>query len=207
MSSGLEDLEYLLPPEITAAILSGGESRRMGQPKDTIVLWDGRPMIDHVRLTLKQIGLRTLVVKAPPPPEATQEPDSNIIYDTYPGLGPLAGIEAVLASGLGSGYLIAACDQPLLTPAILCTLLGGNLERACFYLATDGKTIHPFPGYYPAGVLPAVRAVLKSQRRSVRKLISLLEPAFLPLRAEDEYSIQSLNTPDDIALAARAYTT
>lgn len=205
----MKDSEHLSRPDIAAAILSGGRSRRMGEPKDAVELWDGRPMIEHVKAALCQVCPTLLIVTAPERLKertAGDEGAVRFITDIHPGLGPLAGIEAVLASGISSGYLIAACDQPLITPSLLESLLPGSAQpasQARFFCQADGAVVHPFPAYLSESCLPAVREALEWERRSVKALIEHLPATFLPLSPEQEALLESLNSKADIASALR----
>lgn len=108
------------PRSATGAILIGGRSTRMGTPKHAIALPDGRAMIEHVADVLRQVCPR-LVVLGPDSPL----PGVPAIPDLRPGLGPLAGIEALLASGLDDTYLVVPCDMPRLTAEVLQALVDG----------------------------------------------------------------------------------
>jgi molybdenum cofactor guanylyltransferase len=180
----------------TGAVLAGGESRRMGSPKEGVRLWDGRPMIEHVMSALSAVCSRLVVVgecrgyRLP----SGVEP----LADLHPGAGPLAGIEAVLASGLDEAYLVAACDQPFLTPELLRGLLAADPARPCFFLGEDGAT-HPLPAYLPSSWLPAVSRAVRGERLSVRKLIAESDVCWAPADARTEASLGSVNSRAELA--------
>jgi len=189
-----------LNPFPTGAILAGGLSRRMGRPKEGVILWDGRPMIEHVVEALAALCRRVVIVGACS--GCRVDPGCGIIHlaDRSPGQGPLAGIETLLASGLDSGYLIVACDQPLLTPHRLRPLLrGGDAAVPRFFRARDGTELDPFPGYFPAAWLPMVRDALARDQRSVRALVRRTRVAWVSISDVLRGDLRSVNTPADLA--------
>ena len=186
--------------ELTAAILAGGLSRRMGRPKEGVILWDGRPMIEHVIEALAALCRRVVIVGACS--GFRVDPGRGIIHlvDRSPGQGPLAGIETLLASGLDSGYLIVACDQPLLTPHRLRPLLQeGDPTAPRFFRAPDGTELDPLPGYFPAAWLPMVRDALARDQRSVRALVRRTRVAWVSISEVLRADLRSVNTPADLA--------
>ena len=184
----------------TGAILAGGQSRRMGRPKEGVTLWDGRPMIEHVLEPLAALCRRVVIVGACP--GFRVDPGRGIIRlaDRSPGQGPLAGIETLLASGLDSGYLVVACDQPLLTPHRLRPLLrAGDPAVPRFFRAQDGAELDPFPGYLPAAWLPMVRDALARDQRSVRALVRRTRVTWILIPNVLRPDLRNVNTPADLA--------
>ena len=109
---------------LIGAILLGGQSSRMGRPKEGVLLPDGRTMLEAVIERVTRI-CPVKVLSG----ESVNLPNVLNVQDTTPGLGPMAGLEAILASGVAERYLIAACDQPLLGEAVLERLVGEPRAR------------------------------------------------------------------------------
>src|SRR5688572_11288706 len=109
------------------AILVGGQSSRMGPigPKHRIILADGRTLISHVIAALRCVcDPPTILLGGNASDHATLNlTDCQHLPDLRPGLGPLAGIEALLASSISSQYLVCPCDTPRLTSNLLERLL------------------------------------------------------------------------------------
>jgi len=184
----------------TGAILAGGQSRRMGRPKEGVILWDGRPMIEHVIESLAALCRRVVIVGACHGLRVAPGLDISRLADRNPGQGPLAGIETLLASGLDTGYLVVACDQPLLTPHRLRPLLrDGDPAVPRFFRAQDGAELDPFPGYLPAAWLPMVRDALARDRRSVRALVRRTRVTWVSIPDVLRADLRSVDTPADLA--------
>ena len=183
----------------TGVILAGGQSRRMGQPKEGVVLWDGRPMIAHIIDVLRAVCRRVVVVGECRGFVFPSSGDISQLSDVHPGQGPLAGIETMLASGLDDRYLIIACDQPLLTSSLLHLLTRRPAPVPRVFRAAPGQPLCPFPGVYPTGWLPAVQDALARDARSVCRLLVETSCMLIPLPSTERFRLQSLNTPDEVA--------
>jgi molybdopterin-guanine dinucleotide biosynthesis protein A len=184
---------------VAGAVLAGGASRRMGRPKEGLPLRDGRVMLAHTLEALRGACGRVAVVGACAGASLEHEPAVHHVRDERPGEGPLGGLVSLLASGLASGYLLAACDQPLLTPALLRRLLGGDPARACFFRTPDGRQLDPFPGYFPAALLPAARADFDAGQRSMRRFTAAQDPQWINLAPHEMGLLLDLDTPEEAA--------
>ncbi len=97
-------------------VLTGGQSRRMGKPKE-FLSWQGSALLTHVVYTLLDCTYPVLVVardeKQVLPPLPTE---CDVIFDQDPGSGPLAAIETGLLAITDSCdfVLVTTCDQPFL---------------------------------------------------------------------------------------------
>jgi molybdopterin-guanine dinucleotide biosynthesis protein A len=172
----------------------------MGEPKEGVILWDGRPMIEHVIGPVAAVCRQVASVGACRGFHPSSERNLVRIADRHPGAGPLAGIETLLASGLDSGYLVVACDQPLLTPRLLRSLLvDADLARPHVFGGTTEGDFNPFPGYFPSTWLPQVRAVLRGEQRAVRTLLSHSRVVWVPVPRGLRGALRSVNSPADLA--------
>lgn len=188
-----------LPPVI-GAVLAGGQSRRMGRPKEGVVLWDGRPMIEHVVEAMQAVCRQVVIVGACR--GWTPEPPIIRLDDRQPDHGPLGGIETLLASGLAGRYLVVGCDQPLLTPEMLRLLVAPpDPDVPCFLRAENGAELDPFPGYFPAAWLPIARAGLRQGRLGLRNAIRGARSGWVALPETLRRGVASLNTPAEVLRA------
>ena len=183
----------------TGAILAGGQSVRMGKPKAAVRLWDGRTMMEHMLDTLLAVCPR--VVIAGMDQSLRLQTDERVVHvpDRKGGLGPLAGVDALLASGLDSRYLVAACDQPLVSVMLLRRLAEGDPQRPHFFRAARASSILPLPAHLPATLLGNVQRILTSPDRSLRALMAAIPPQWIEISVEEEKLLTSVNTPSELA--------
>lgn len=102
----------------TGLILAGGQSSRMGQDKARLP-WPGADsLLDYMIGFLSDCGCRQVLVSG-------NYPEHQGIPDRRAGLGPLGGLDAVLASGQVAcpWLLMVPIDMPLLEQNSLQTLM------------------------------------------------------------------------------------
>ena len=173
----------------TGAVLAGGAGRRMGQRKDSLPLPDGRTMLAAVAAAVGEVCSRVVVVG---------DADTNLrrIEDLRSGQGPLGGIEALLADGDDTEYLVCPCDLPLVTPSLL-RRLTGHRGMATVFQVEGEPDFWPMPVRMSATALDAVRAHLDGGRRAVHDLVRALEPEVIAVSREEAAALANVNTPDD----------
>lgn len=171
----------------------------MGAPKEGVLLTDGRPMLAHVLTALRPVCTQVVVVGACRGiKDRAQYPDVLWLPDYQSGLGPLAGLESLLASKLDTRYLVVGCDQPRLKASYLARLCREvPPETLGFFQSMTGVTLDPMPGIFPASWLPAVQKALSLEQRSFRALIAQAPAVHWVELAEREIeTLESLNTPE-----------
>jgi len=103
---------------VTAFVLAGGKSRRMGSDKALLEL-AGRPLIEHMLELARSVCSQVCVVGDP-------EKFSRLapaIPDLYAGQGPLSGIHAALTHSETNLNLILGVDLPFLEADFLSYLI------------------------------------------------------------------------------------
>ena len=183
---------------VAGVVLAGGDSRRMGTPKHAIVLPGGLTMLEHVvRALLDCVPFVAIVGLSDPAPAAGTRGVVSI-PDLHPGRGPLAGVHAALTRLDAGGFLIAACDQPLLDGRHLRPLLERAPDRACCLAPAGEGRIHPLPVYLPRTILPRVEEDLLRGHGSLRRLIESVVHERVVLSNEHEPALRGINTPEEL---------
>lgn len=104
---------------ISAAVMAGGQSRRMGQDKSLLEV-EGQPLIERVLGRLAQVSDDLLVVTNEPEKYSWLEGRVRFVPDaTGPGKGPLAGIAGAVAAARRPAVLVVATDMPFLSVPLL----------------------------------------------------------------------------------------
>jgi len=181
--------------DCVGAILSGGKGRRMGASKADLVMADGQTMLAHTMAPLREVCGRIVIVGGPAGACRGCYDDVTHLADRRPGGGPLGGVETLLASGLANGYLVAACDQPLLTPEILRLLMEGDPALPHFFRQREQDRLDPFPGYFPASLCVAAERARAGGISSMHGFIAGISAVWIPLPDALRHHLQSVNTP------------
>ena len=176
-----------------AVVLAGGKSRRMGSPKHTCVLPSGMTMGAHMVALGKAVA--DLVVVAGPVESVHDGTmgDIEIMPDLrgHVGLGPLAGIEAALASGRAKRWLVLPCDMPHLTTALV-TALRDHPTNGAVVLQGAG----PLPLRIDSTLLTTVTAAIEAGALAVRHLQCVRAAAEVPV--PNPALIQDVDSPADL---------
>ncbi len=182
----------------TALILAGGESRRMGQDKASLLLGE-RTLLQSVVATLQPLFAEVIVSVRQP----RHEIDLPQVCDDPSNTGPLAGLVAGL-EGINTPWLFAlACDMPFITPAVIEYLAQQRADcQAVVPMVSDYP--QPLAAFYAASCLPLARDCLNgSGKHSLRELLERLQVRYVNeaelLRADPELlSFFDLDTPQDV---------
>src|SRR5215213_3090042 len=101
-----------------AAVLAGGQSRRMGTDKALLPLVaGGPPMLGMVLERLSAVADDTIVVADDQPRYAAF--GTRVVPDLNRHVGALGGIQAAITWSAHEHILVVACDMPFLSPALL----------------------------------------------------------------------------------------
>jgi molybdenum cofactor guanylyltransferase len=149
---------------VTAFVLAGGESSRMGRDK-ALVPFAGQPLIVRSLATLREARLDSAIAGA----RAALEGYAPVIPDPVPAAaaasGPLAGICAALASTTARRCIFLPIDLPLLPASLLAYLIRrAQLTGAPITLASVSGFAQTFPAVIDCFLLPLLQAELDSGR-------------------------------------------
>src|SRR5215475_14506266 len=103
----------LFPMNVSAVLLAGGESRRMGTDKATL-LFRGKPLWQVQLETLRRLRPAEIFVSARTDP-SWRPAEVQFIADIPPSCGPLSGLAASLAKIRTTHLLALAIDMPFMT--------------------------------------------------------------------------------------------
>lgn len=188
---------------MTGIVLAGGESRRMGTDKSLLVV-NGRPMIEHVLSVFAGLFRKTIVV--------TNTPDRYLRYDVELTTdildlsGPLTGIHAGLLRSGDEYNFVAACDMPFLNPRLI-AYMGGLAAGHDAVVPRFDAFLEPLHAVYRKGILPAIEAQVRKRDRRIRGVFGHIQVRYI---TEEEIvrfdpqkrSFRNLNTPKEYKEAA-----
>ena len=134
--------------DLTAVIVAGGKSSRMGREK-ALMRFKGRTMIEH-SLTLLSPLFPMVAIN-------TNRPDDfeflgvPTFPDVFREAGPLGGIHAALTRMESPKVFILGCDIPLMTRDIIRTIVEFPSDRPIVIPHADGF-LQPLCGVYAKGI-------------------------------------------------------
>jgi len=154
---------------VTAIVLCGGRSTRMGQDKGALAFGD-ETMLDRIVRIVRSIADEVIVVarhNQQLPPGVTR------VNDRVEDLGPLAGIAAGLAASRSDVNLVVACDMPLINPQVLRRLASMIGDHDACVAVADGHA-SALCGVYRSRIAQDAQALLDSGERRVMRLLEVV---------------------------------
>jgi molybdenum cofactor guanylyltransferase len=140
-------------------VLAGGKSNRMGTDK-ALVDFQGQPLIVRALATLHEAGVPGFIAGS----RVSLENYATVIAD--PGLGPLGGICAALASAWASAVVFLSVDMPLIPAGLLELMLDhARISEAAITLASVNGYPQTFPAIVQRAALPALESAFQEGNR------------------------------------------
>jgi molybdopterin-guanine dinucleotide biosynthesis protein A len=189
---------------VTAFVLAGGKSSRMGSDKaflrlgDETLLWRALKTAGAVASAVRIVG------------EAQKfAVFGEVVEDVYPGQGPLGGIHAALSSSTTELNLVLAVDLPFLGPGFLEYLLSRARESdAMITVPRAGGGLQPLCATYRRGFVDVAERSLRERKNKIDALFATVGTCVIE---EDELvragfsaeMFQNLNTPEEWEKAQR----
>ncbi len=191
--------------DVTAFILAGGKSSRMGTDK-ALIEFDGETLLARALQKAKTVAGRVCIVGS----REKFELFGPVIEDIYPGCGPLGGIHAALQGSTTELNLVLAVDMPYLPETALKYLV--DQARGC-----DAVVVVPRIGGFNQTLCAVYRLefaevaeeALRAGQNKIeplyrRTVVRMLEEAELAEVDIVPAMFDNLNTPQDLERAVRA---
>ena len=183
---------------ISAVLLAGGESRRMGQDKATLV-FHGKPLWQIQLDLLRKLQPREICLSARTDP-AWRSAEVHFVPDQAPSRGPLSGLAATLSRIRTDHLLALAIDMPLMTEDFLRSLCD-SIKPSCGVVPMIGDRAEPLAAIYPKGADSDVIAALSGCDFSLQSLAKRLIVAgklrFVRVSKNEETCFRNFNRLGD----------
>lgn len=166
--------------QLGLSILAGGQSQRMGRDKARLRL-RGKSLLARVKAVATAMGWPVRVIRR----------------DQWPGLGPVGGVHAALATARNGtdAELFLACDMPFVSLDLL-RYISARLGRKLAVFAAV-KAVPGFPFIVRTAALPVVEAQLRSGKLSLHELARALGARLTPVPTRLRPALANLNTPEE----------
>ena len=194
-------------------ILCGGQSRRMGKDKGSLIIQD-KPMIKHILSTLNhQINEVVIVLNDKSRIDKYSEfidPTDyaytiRFVEDKIKNKGPLPGIMTGL-SYISSDYaLVLPCDSPYVSRDYINIMFAEVSENyqavvPCHDDDNKIKTSEPLHSIYDKNIIPEIEKLIGEDTLHIKGLIEKIETKFVLIDNKKilKKEFRNLNRPEDI---------
>lgn len=196
------------PSPLTAFVLAGGKSTRMGSDKALMRL-GGQPLIIRALALAKMLTDEVNIVGDP----EKFGTFGKAVQDIYAARGPLGGIHAALRHSTTDHNLILGVDLPFVTSSFLSFLvLAAKSSNAMVTLPSSGGYLQTLCAIYRKEFFRPAESALAAGRNKIDALFPDIS-----VRVIDEPEIlaagfniamfRNLNTPEDWRTAEREFET
>jgi molybdopterin-guanine dinucleotide biosynthesis protein A len=180
----------ILQPRISAAVLAGGNSSRLGRNKALLPL-QGATVIEKVMSEVRSCVKELTII--------TNNPDQYVNFgypccgDIMPGGGPLSGIHAAL-SHCGTEYvLVVSCDIPLVKRELFEDLI--SVCPGYDIVIFKHKHFEPLCALYRRTCLPALEDLIAHGEYRIIDLFPTLKVKVLRISSAEVF--KNINTDAD----------
>ena len=190
---------------VTAFVLAGGKSSRMGSDKAFLRLGD-ETLLSHALKAVGAVAEEVRIVGDAKKFAAF----GRVVEDVYRDRGPLGGIHAALSSSPTELNLILAVDLPFVGEEFLAYLLSRARESgAIVTLPRAGGGLQPLCAVYRRGFAAVAEQSLRDEKNKIDSLFAKVETCVIE---EDELAragflaeiFRNLNTPEELEKARRS---
>ncbi|HEU5246193.1 MAG TPA: molybdenum cofactor guanylyltransferase [Candidatus Udaeobacter sp.] len=185
---------------ISAVLLVGGESRRMGKDKATLLV-RGKALWQIQLELLRKLAPKEIFVSARTDP-VWRPADVQFVSDDPPSRGPLSGLAASLAQMRTNHLLALAIDMPFITEKYL-RFLCSQIKPGCGVIAKIDDHFEPLAAIYPQETLANVQSALSGTDFSFQTVTGCLAATgklrVVPVTPQEKELFRNLNELVDFA--------
>jgi len=191
-----------------AAILAGGEARRLGRIDKSALVVGTASILDRQLAVLRGLTPHILIVtsdreRVPPAPAGVQ-----VVVDRVSGAGALGGVYTALEEAATDQVFVIGCDMPFVTTPFVRYVVERGRD-ADVAVPRDARGRHPLCASYARRTVGHLRARIEAGALRVGDALDGLDvreigPDELAPFDPDGRLLLNVNTPDDYARARLA---
>jgi molybdopterin-guanine dinucleotide biosynthesis protein A len=185
-----------LPLAMTAAILCGGQSRRMGRAK-AFLPYAGTTMLEHRFDSLRDMFSQVVLVANDP--DAYCHITDDVVKDIIPNRGPLVGILSALLVSSYEHTFVIACDMPLVTTKLIRHMVRQR-HGTDVLVAAHEDGIEPLLGVYSRRCVQPLEECIFDGNLKVMDFLKGIEAKLFQIKDADGGVLPpyfNVNTPQD----------
>ncbi|MCJ7814121.1 MAG: molybdenum cofactor guanylyltransferase [Candidatus Atribacteria bacterium] len=164
-------------PRLTAIILAGGKSSRIGSGQDKAILkLNGKLLIDIVIAKLKHIVGDNIIIVGPPEKYPSYK---QVVPDLFNQRGLLVGLYSGLKTSASQYNLVVGCDMPFLKVELL-QYMRDKIDSNDIIIPRYAKSyVEPLCAIYSKDCLEVMKRNIKAGILSVRKIFPYLKVKYI----------------------------
>ena len=183
---------------MTAVILAGGKSSRMGYDKALLKIGEETIMEDLLQLTTSIFSETFIIASQNKNYQQLNLRGAVIFNDFWENKGPLVGLYTGFAYSTHQVSCVLTCDMPLVDSSLLRELVAYWQDGYDAVCPEDSEgRLQPFPGIYSRASRHFIRLLLDRGETAMRRLFDILVIRPLVLGRKESEGLANMNTPKD----------
>ena len=199
----------------SSIILCGGQSRRMGKDKGSLIIKD-KPMIKYILSTLNNEIDEVIIVlndnkRIDKYMEFINPEDYSyklkFVEDKIKNKGPISGILTGLENISSEYAIVFPCDNPFVTKNTIQTLfneLSDNIQAVVPYHDPEDKlkTSEPLHSIYNKNIIPLIDNLILNDSLHIKGIIEKIDTKFVLIDNKKilKKEFRNLNHPEDLKI-------
>jgi len=188
--------------QVSAAVLAGGESLRLGQDK-AFLKWGEQTLLGHLLTKLDPLFPELLVSVKDTRKFQQIHPCGRLVVDAISGQGSLVGIYSALSAASYPYLFVLACDMPLADAMVIHRLIDDRLDYDAVIPQTAGG-LEPLCAVYSRRCLEPIRRQMQRNDFKASNLLHGVKTKIVRVSEEEEKSFLNINTPADYEIRRKA---
>ena len=194
----------------SSIILAGGKSQRLGYDKilETV---GSRSLVEKVVNSVATLSDDIIIVTASERtmPELNHYPNLKVVYDMYPGKGPLNGIYTGLHASSNRCSIVVAADMPFLNTSLLRYMVE-QIDGFDMVTPRVGDRVEPLHSVYTRDCMDTIMQMFEQNILGVHKLHTRVKTRYIGVEEITRYdpeklSFFNINTENDLLKARKLY--
>jgi molybdenum cofactor guanylyltransferase len=188
-------------PDVTAFILAGGKSTRMGTDK-AFVEYQGRMLLARALALARSVTVEVRIVGS----KEKFAPFAPVVEDVFLECGPLGGIHAALQTSQTDLNLMLSVDTPFVSSAFLGYLIGEaeKVPDATAIVPHAGGSSQPLCAIYRRGFSGVAEAALRAGQNKIDRLFLQVRTRVISQEELERAGFsaelfRNLNTPEELS--------
>lgn len=178
--------------KVTAVILAGGKSSRMGEDKG-LAIYLGKPMVQYAIDACRELTSEIIISTAN---TEYSRFGYELLADNFPDCGPIGGVEAGLSAAKTPGILVCPCDMPGINPEIIKRILWNSEGKSAVVAASGQGKIFPVLGWYSKTALPVIQKQIEKGDYKMLFFLKKLDAETVVVNPGEE--LLNVNYPDEL---------
>ncbi|MDR1021184.1 MAG: molybdenum cofactor guanylyltransferase [Synergistaceae bacterium] len=181
------------PETMSAVVLAGGRSRRMGTDK-ALLACGGRNFLETI---LQALSAFPDVMISSAGTERYKGAGARIVADIYRQAGPVGGIYSSLVASEREYLFVTACDTPFLSASLIGGICRASEGYRCCVAREENGRVHSLCGVYHKSMIPIFKDQIEGGRYKIALAYDKVMIKYFELSPRQAAELRNFNTEEE----------